>query len=340
MKEEKDILKEITSAKNEEELENLYKYYLWKKWTINQEFKKMSELSPEERKEKGKKMWELKSNIEKVFKEKKEKFLQEKINKSLNEEIVDITTPWIKLPKWNYSLLASTRREIEDIFKTMGFKIRYWEDLVNKYQNFNSLNIPSSHPATEMHDTIYTKEIDSNWENMLLRTHTSAMQNKFIKEYWVPLKLIIPGKVYRYENTDASHDTYFDQLEWVIIDKDISIANFKSTMEKFFTAIFKTQIEIRMRPAYFPFVEPGFEIDASCPICKKSWCSLCQKTWWIELLWAGMIHPNVLKNADVDPDEYRWFAFGIWTTRLIAIKHWIKDIRLFTNWDLKFAKSS
>ena len=306
---------------------------------IPSEFKTMGKISSEERKEKWQFLSNLKNKIETEFNKSQDIIKKEQINQSLKEETIDISTPWIKLDKWFFNLLAKTRREMEEIFKSMWFHIEYWHDVVSKYENFYSVNIPSSHPATEMHDTFYLNQTEEDWNNFVFRTHTSSMQNWLLKKYWTPLKMVLPWKCYRYENTDASHDTVFWQLEWVVIDENISIAHFKDMIKKILSAIFKSDTEIRMRPAFFPFVEPWFEMDASCPICKWKWCSLCQKTWWIEILWAWMMHPNVLKEWWVDTEKYRWFAFWLWLTRLVAIKYWIKDIRLFTNWDLNFLKS-
>lgn len=220
----------------------------------------------------------------------------------------------------------------------MGFTIEYGPEMVTKYQNFESVNIPLSHPATEMQDTIYTNQLDASGEAMILRTHTSSAQNRLIKKYGAPLKIVVPGKVYRYEDLDATHDTMFYQLEGIVIDKNISIAHFKSMITKLLSTLLKQDVEIRMRPAYFPFVEPGFEIDARYEIIDRETGNRT-KSKWIELIGAGMIHPNVLKNADVDPNEWSGFAFGIGVNRLVAIKNNIKDIRYFTNGDLRFAKS-
>lgn len=237
-------------------------------------------------------------------------------------------------------LLHQERRRIEDICSSMGFAIHYGHDVVTKYENFYSVNIPATHPATEMHDTLFLYQHDKNGENLILRTHTSAMQNMLIKTYGVPLRTVIPGKVYRNENLDASHDNVFWQLEGMVIDKGISIAHFKDIMTQFLTAVFERETTMRMRPAYFPFVEPGFEIDASCPICDQKGCPLCKHTGRIELLGAGMIHPEVLRQADVDPTVYSGFAFGIGVTRLVAIKHYIKDVRYFTNGDVRFLQTA
>ncbi len=333
------IIQEIQNIKTEQELDTVYDKYLGKKWLISSEFKTLWTLSAEERKNKGAELSELKSIIDENYKSKKSYFTKIRIDKILEQEIIDITTPWLEHETWNYTLLAKARREVEDIFKSMWFLIEYGNDVVIKYENFFSLNIPATHPATEMHDTFYLNETDKNGDNLILRTHTSAMQNILIKKYWVPLKIVVPGKVYRYENTDVSHDTMFRQMEWVVIDKWISISTFKQLAENFLSALFGKQIKIRIRPWYFPFVEPWFEIDASCPMCGGSWCSFCKQTGWSEILWAGMIHPKVLEQAGVDPEEYTWFAFGMWFTRLVAIKYAINDVRLLTNPDLRFIKS-
>lgn len=220
----------------------------------------------------------------------------------------------------------------------MGFVIEYWTEVVTKFENFESVNIPLTHPATEMQDTIYLNEFDSNWEPLILRTQTSSMQNLMIKKYWVPLKAVIPGKVYRYENMDNTHDTMFYQLEGIVVDKWITIANAKHIIEELLSAILKKKVETRMRPWYFPFVEPGFEIDARYEIIEpKTWKKTMSK--WMEILGAGMIHPRVLEMAWVDPKEYSGFAFWMWLTRLAAVRYWIKDIRYFTNGDLRFVKS-
>ncbi len=331
------ILQELESVENLEQLQSFYKKYLWKKWLIAQEFKTFWQLSPEERKEKGQFLTALKEELETKFKEKQKKLKFIEINKKLEQDYIDINTPGVKPKLWHYTLIAKERRRIEEIFHSMWFNIEYGHDLVSKYENFYAVNIPPTHPATEMHDTFY---IDEESRELVLRTHTSAMQNALIKKYGIPLKVIVPWRVYRFERTDASHDTVFWQVEGMVIDKGINLTHFKQVINEILSAIFEAKVDLRMRPAFFPFVEPGFEIDASCPICKWKGCSLCKKTWWIEILWAGMIHPNVLKEAGINPNEgYRGFAFGMWLTRLVAIKYGIKDIRYFNAWDLRFIES-
>ncbi|MEF2175038.1 MAG: phenylalanine--tRNA ligase subunit alpha, partial [Candidatus Absconditabacteria bacterium] len=333
------ILDEISKCDNESSLSDLYQKYLGKKGIISEEFKLLKDLSVEEKKEKGQLLSDLKTAVDEAYQKKNKELNIMKINKALEGEIIDHSTYGKELEYGHHNLITKVRREMEEIFKGLGFMIEYGSDVVTKYENFYSLNIPATHPATEMHDTFYMKNKDTNGENYVLRTHTSTMQNILLKKYGAPLRVIVPGKVYRYENTDASHDTVFWQLEGLMVGKDISIANFKDLMQKVLQEMFMTQVTLRMRPAFFPFVEPGFEIDVSCPICKGTGCSLCKNTGWIEILGAGMIHENVLTQAGLDPNEVSGFAFGMGLTRLVAIKYGINDVRLFTNGDLRFIKS-
>lgn len=334
-----DLLARLNMLATIEGLQDYYQEVLGKKWLLSAEFKVLAGLSDEEKRTYWKTLSDAKSQLESAYKQKEQDLKIVAINKELENDLLDYSLPGFIPETAHLNLVNKTRRYIEDLCKSLWFRIEYGEDIVSKYENFVSVNIPLDHPATEMHDTFYLDQQEISGENLILRTHTSSMQNKYIKQYGVPLKLAIPWKVYRYENMDASHDTVFWQIEWMVIDKDTSIAGFKNIITKILSWVFGTHVEIRMRPWYFPFVEPGFEIDASCPICKWNGCSLCKQTWWIEILWAWMIHPNVLKEAGINPDEYRWFAFGMGLTRITAIKYWIKDIRLFSNGDARFLNS-
>lgn len=339
MMDKKTIISQLSKVSTPEGLSEWYEKYLGKKWEITLAYKTMWSLSAEEKKEMGQKLGEIKAEATSLYEQKSADFQREAINEHLAKDIVDVSLDLSLSGQWHAHLLHKERRLIEEICQSMGFIVEYGKDVVTKYENFYSVNIPASHPATEMHDTYFLEQTDGNGDNLVLRTQTSAMQNELMKRYWVPLKVVVPGKVYRNENTDASHDTVFWQLEGLVIDKDISIGHFKEMMMSLLSAIFGTETKIRMRPAYFPFVEPGFEIDASCPICAQKGCSLCKHTGWIEILGAGMVHPNVLKEGNVNPDEYTGFAFGVGVNRVVAIKYDIKDIRYFTNGDLRFLQS-
>ncbi len=322
-----------------EALGALYDSYCGKQWSISQANKALATATPEEKKAKWQELQALRQTVTTIYETKKAVFQKWLYEEIMKKDVVDYSITVEGEKKWFMHVLHTERRRIEQLFASLGFNIFYGDDVVTKYENFYSVNIPATHPATEMHDTLFLHQPDSTGENLILRTHTSAMQNRLMKESWAPLRVVIPGKVYRNESLDASHDVVFRQLEWMVIDKWISIAHFKDLMTKILSAIFEKKADIRMRPAYFPFVEPWFEIDASCPICDQKWCSLCKQTWWIELLGAWMMHPHVLQEWWIDPNEYTWFAFWVGINRLVAIKYGIKDIRYFTNGDLKFLQS-
>lgn len=320
-------------------LEALYDSYCGKQGIITQANKSMASLSPEEKKTKWQELQALRQQVVQLYETKKTVFQKQMYNDIMQNDVIDYSIDLPVSQQWHMHVLHTERRRIEQLFASLGFNIYYGDDVVTKYENFYSVNIPATHPATEMHDTLFLHQPDSTGENLILRTHTSAMQNRLMKQFGAPLRVVIPWKVYRNENLDASHDMVFWQLEWLVIDKWISIAHFKDLMTKILSAIFEKETKMRMRPAFFPFVEPWFEIDAGCPICDQKWCSLCKQTWWIELLGAWMIHPHVLQEWWIDPQEYTWFAFWVWINRLVAIKYGIKDIRYFTNGDLKFLQS-
>lgn len=333
------LIDQLQTASTLTELEVAYEASLGKKWRLAGQYITLKDLSPEKKKSLWSELASAKIQLTNLYESKLKTIKSATINEQLNNDIVDISTPALSQEKWSYSLLTSTRRKVEEICQNMGFTIEYGHDMVTKFENFISLNIPLTHPATEMHDTFFLTDRDDTGENYVLRTHTTSMDNDLIRQYGVPCKIAIPSKVYRYEATDASHDTTFYQFEGMYIDKGVSIAHFKDFIQKILSAIFEQEITVRMRPWYFPFVEPGFEIDASCPICNGDGCSLCKKTWWIEIMGAGMLHPEVLKQAGIDPKEYSGYAFGMGINRLVAVKYRIKDIRLFTNGDLRFSKS-
>ncbi len=333
------ILDSLSLVSNKDELETRYQTYLGKKGSVTLEFKTMGALSIEEKKIKGQELSALKSALETAYTDKENLFLMQEIDSLLRKDLVDISLPAQHRDSGSYHLLAKTRREMEEIAQNMWFIVEMGKEVVSKFENFEAVNIPITHPATEMHDTIYLKNKDERDENYVMRTHTSSSQNSVIKKYGVPIKAVLPGRCYRFDEMDATHDTMFYQMEGIYIDKDISIANFKYIIETFLSGVLQKKVEVRMRPGYFPFVEPGFEIDARYEyLDPKTWEK--QLSSRIELLWAGMIHPNVLQTAGIDPREWRsGFAFGIGINRVAAMKYGIRDIRYFTNGDLRFLKS-
>ncbi len=332
-------LQELTSITSLEQLESWYQNILGKKGSLTEALKGLANLSPEEKKIQGGQLSAMRTTLQDAYQAKFDLLKTVEINAQLEKELIDMSLPAAELEEGHFSLLTKVRRELEEIAQNMGFIVENGTDIVSKFENFEAVNIPVSHPATEMHDTIYVAEKDERGENYVLRTHTSAGQNYVIKKYGVPIKAVLPGRVYRFENVDATHDTMFYQFEGVYIDKNISIGHFKSVITKFLSAALQKEVEIRMRPAYFPFVEPGFEIDTRYEYVNPK-TGQKEMSKRMEILGAGMIHPQVLREAGINPEEW-WtgFAFGMGINRLAAVRYGIKDIRLFTNGDLRFAKS-
>lgn len=333
------LTQECTKCTDQAQLDSLYDQYLWKNGSVTAVFKTMWSLSPEEKKTIGSQLGEIKTHLTSLYEHHSKQFKIAVINKQLQSELIDIHSIGEDAVGWHYHLLSQVRREAEDIFGHLWFAVEYGDEVVTKYENFESVNIPLTHPATEMHDTYYLTQHDNKEQNLVLRTHTSTMQQHAIHRYGSEFKCIIPGKVYRCENTDVSHDTMFWQLEGMVVGANISIPDFRWLMQEFFSALFKTDVSVRLRPSYFPFTEPSFEMDVSCTPDQPELYKLSKETGRLELWWAGMIHPNVLREAGLDPDTHRGFAFGMGLTRMAAIKHQIRDIRYFTNGDLRFAQS-
>jgi phenylalanyl-tRNA synthetase alpha chain len=222
-------------------------------------------------------------------------------------------------------------REIEDLFVSMGYQVADGPEIETDWNNFEALNIPPDHPARDSQDTFYLEGPG----RLVLRTHTSPVQIRSLKRLSPPLRVIAPGKVFRHEATDASHEHTFHQLEGLVVDKHVSVAHLIGSMKTLLRGIFRRDLEIRLRPGFFPFVEPGFELDARCPFCETG-CSVCKQTRWVELLPCGLVHPNVLRACGVDPDEWSGFAFGLGLSRLTMLRFGINDVRLLLGGDLRF----
>ncbi len=221
---------------------------------------------------------------------------------------------------------------ISEIFSSMGFEIVMGPEIETEHYNFDVLNIPAHHPARDLWDTFWLAPQEAG---KLLRTHTSPMQVRYMESHEPPIRIIVPGKVYRYEATDATHEAQFYQIEGLAIGKDISLAHLKGTLDAFFREFFNASLAVRLRPSYFPFVEPGVEVDISCFKCAGKGCGVCKQSGWIEIMGAGMVHPNVLRNGNVDPEMWQGFAFGMGVDRLAMLKYGIDDVRLFYSGDLR-----
>ena len=327
---------EIEQASCLADLDKIRVAYLGKKGNITALLKGMKELSPEERKTFGADVNKLKTyasdKIDETNKELAEKEIAQEI---ASMPKFDITTP-VNLDRGSYHPITLVQRQCEAIFRSMGFNVEDYSEVVTDYECFESVNIPKHHPARDMQDTYYLEN------GQLLKSQTSAAQNAILRKYSKdliengrPIKAIFPGRCFRNEATDACHENTFFQMEGVMVDKDISISNLIYFMETMLSEVFRKEIKVRLRPGFFPFVEPGFELDISCLICGGTGCPSCKHSGWLELCPCGMIHPNVLRESGIDPDKYTGFAFGLGLTRLAMMKYGIKDIRDLNSGSLK-----
>lgn len=308
------------------------KYLGRKAGEITSILKEVSKFSLEEKKEVG--ILANKVKNEMVDAINKRRVELEKPEKNLN---IDVTLPTNKDKLGHLHPISKVQYELEDIFTSMGFSVLDGPELESEYYNFDALNIPTTHPARDMWDTFFV-EGGKEDNRLVMRTHTSPVQIRAMHEYGAPLRCIIPGQCYRNEATDARHEFNLHQVEGLMVGEDISIANMISVMETFLGAIFKKKVKVRLRPGYFPFVEPGFELDFACLICNGKGCRVCKNTGWVEFMGAGLVHPNVLKAGKIDPKKYSGFAFGFGTERLIMMKYGVDNIRLFRSGDLRFLK--
>jgi len=269
---------------------------------------------------------------EKLFSAQKEARVQEVNAKLAADKLVDITAPDLGAKRGHLHPITRVQREVEDVFASMGFIIEEGPEIATEFDNFDAVNVPANHPARDMQDTFWLSN------GQVLKTHTSALQNALLRRYGPEFKAIFPGRCFRNEAVDASHENTFFQVEGMMVGKDISIANLIYFMQTALAAVFKKDVKVRLRPSYFPFVEPGFEFDAKCIICENG-CSVCKKTGWVELGGCGMIHPNVLRMGGVDPTKYQGFAFGFGLPRLTMLKYGINEIRYFNSGNLEFLRS-
>lgn len=320
-----DELKEI---KNSEVFYDIKTKYLGRKGELTKILKEVKSLAEEERPKIGKLANEVKQELSEAF-DKAEKNLKRQMSNFVS---FDTTVPGDRKQIGTLHPSTIVQAEIEDAFAQMGFTVFDGPQLDSDYYNFTALNIPADHPARDTQDTFWVEG------GNLLRTHTSNLQVRMLEKHGVPFRGIFPGRVFRYESTDASHDHTFYQLEGLMVDKDINIANLIATMKSLLSAVFATDVTVRLRPGFFPFVEPGFELDIQCLVCGGSGCSVCKQSGWVELMPCGMVHPEVLKAGNVDPNEYSGFAFGLGLTRMVMMKYKIDDIRLLESGDLRFLK--
>jgi phenylalanyl-tRNA synthetase alpha chain len=333
----REALSELNQVSELEELESWRVHHLGKKSKLTQILRSLATLPLEERKKVGAQANEIKRALESGLVEKK-KFLEEiHLATSLEREGLDVTLPGRPVPIGRLHPTTQVLEEICDVFKNMGFQVFEGPDVEWDYYNFEALNIPQWHPARDMFATLWVDpEMDK--ESRLLRTHTSPMQIRLMEKKCPPIRAIMPGRVYRYEATDATHESMLYQVEGLAIDKDITLADLKGTLFEFSRCLFGEERKVRFRCDYFPFVEPGVEVAIECSACHGTGCRLCGYSGWIEILGAGMTHPDVLKRGDIDPEIYSGFAFGMGVERIAILRYGIDDIRLFYRNDLRFLK--
>ena len=329
----KQALEELTNSKSSKELNDLRVKYLGKKGELTGLLRGMGSLSPEERPKMGALVNSAKQEIENEIQEKEKELAEKELQEKLKKEEIDITLPSQKIKRGSKHPLNRVIEEVEDLFVSMGYDVVSGPELETDEYCFERLNLPKGHPARDMQDSFYITP------EYLLRTQTSAVQARTMmaNEEKTPIRVIVPGKTFRRED-DATHSHQFNQVEGLVIDKNISLADLKGTLEVFMKKMLGQNTELRFRPSYFPFTEPSYEVDVTCFKCGGKGCNLCKQTGWIDLLGSGIVHPNVLRMNGYDPDKYSGFAFGVGLDRLAMFKYGITDIRLLYQNDVRFLK--
>jgi len=330
-----EFLKQLETVKNSEALREFELKFLSRKGELAQVMSSIKELSDEARKEAGALANEIKTELQEHFDNVKKSFDAQKAE----SDTIDVTLPGKKIESGHLNPLTLVQNEIEDLFTSMGFMVLDGPEIESDYYNFEALNVPPHHPARDMQDTFYVdlKNKDGEYD-LLMRTQTSPVQVRAMRKYGAPLKAIVPGRTFRCEATDARHEHTFYQLEGIMIDKKINFADLKGVLEIVGKKLYGPETKLRMRPKFYPFVEPGSNGEYTCFLCQGKGCRVCKQTGWLEILGCGLIHPDVLRAGGIDPEEYSGFAFGFGLTRLAMLKYGIDDIRLFMGGDQRFTK--
>lgn len=319
---------EVKEIKDSQILSDLKNKYLGRKGDLAILLKDIKNVAAEERPVIGQIANEVKKELTHIF---------DKLEYSINQDGVsdldfDPTMPGVRRELGHLHPNTQVQAEIEKAFAQMGFVVFDGPELESEYYNFTALNIPEDHPARDTQDTFWLED------NNVLRTHTSNLQVRMLEKYGAPFRGIFPGRAFRNESTDASHDHTFYQLEGLLVDKNINIGHLIAVMKSLLSTVFQAEVTVRLRPGFFPFVEPGFEMDIKCLVCDGAGCPVCKQSGWVELMPCGMVHPKVLENGGINPREYSGFAFGLGLTRLVMMKYKINDIRLLQSGDLRFLR--
>lgn len=322
------------AAKSLNDLNDIRVKYLGKKGELTSILRGMGKLSAEDRPRIGQIVNKARQELEDLIAEKNEQLKQEELETRLINERIDVTLPGRTNPHGHIHPLTLTLLQIKEIFMRMGFSVEEGPEIEKDYYNFEALNLPKDHPARDMQDSFYISE------DILMRSQTSPVQARTMEAHEPnsPIRMIAPGRVYRRDDYDATHSPMFTQVEGMVIDKGISLADLKGTLETFLKQTFGPKVKVRFRPSFFPFTEPSAEVDISCVMCKGKGCRVCKGTGWLEILGSGMIHPNVLKMSGYDPEQVSGFAFGMGVERIAMLVYGIDDLRLFYDNDLRFLK--
>lgn len=326
----KNAIEELNNVVDKETIESIRVKYLGKKGELTKILKGMGGLSAEERPIVGKLANEIRKNIEEIIETTLKEIKEKEKNIKLSEETIDITLPGKRQYLGKRHPLEQTLDKMKEIFINMGFTVEEGPEIELDYYNFEALNIPKNHPARGEQDTFYIND------NVVLRTQTSPIQIRTMESQKLPIKMIAPGKVYRSDSVDATHSPIFYQMEGLVVDKGVTFADLKGTLDMFAKKMFGEDLKTKFRPHHFPFTEPSAEMDATCFVCHGEGCKVCKGEGWIEILGGGMVHPQVLKNCGIDPEVYSGFAFGFGVDRMVMQKYGIDDIRLLYESDMRF----
>jgi phenylalanyl-tRNA synthetase alpha chain len=322
---------EIVRCTSIEELEQIRVRLLGKKGEITEQLKSLGAMPPDARRAAGAKINEAKSALTAALEERRAALEAAKLAEQLAGDTVDVTLPGRGQAIGSLHPVTRVRRRIEQLFRNAGFSIEDGPEIEDEWHNFEALNIPANHPARAMHDTFYFGD------GRLLRTHTSPVQVRAMRDRKPPFRVIAPGRVYR-NDSDMTHTPMFHQVEGLVVDEGITFANLKSVLHEFMQALFEKNVKMRLRPSYFPFTEPSAEVDISCVACGGTGCRVCKNTGWVEVAGCGVVHPNVLRAVDIDPERYTGYAFGMGIDRLTMLRYNVNDIRLYFENDLRFLK--
>ncbi|MBU4216616.1 phenylalanine--tRNA ligase subunit alpha [Candidatus Parcubacteria bacterium] len=327
-----EILTKLKEVKDSEFLSELETKYMGRKGELTTLLRSLSDLGADERKKIGKLANEIKNDIQQAFLDiRKELTAEDKIG------FMDVTLPGKKIARGHIHPISLVQDELEDLFMSMGFMILEGPELESDFYNFEALNIPSTHPARDMQDTFYIDKKNKDGDmDLVMRTHTSPVQVRAMQEHGAPLRAVVPGRTFRCEATDVRHEHTFYQFEGLMVDKKINFSHLKGILAEIGKRLYGAETQVRMRPKFYPFVEPGANIEYTCFLCNGQGCNLCKKTGWLEVGGCGLIHPNVLKAGGIDPNEYTGFAFGFGLNRLTMLKYGIEDIRTFNSGDMRF----